>query len=40
MPLALKTLGRDPARASEPFLAVVMDIMGLAIYFLVAVALI
>jgi magnesium transporter len=40
MPLALKALGRDPAKASEPFLAVVMDIMGLAIYFLVAVALI
>lgn len=40
LPLILRAAGRDPARASGPFLAVVMDVMGLAIYFLVGAALI
>jgi magnesium transporter len=40
LPLILKALGLDPAKASEPFLAVVMDIAALAIYFAVGAALI
>jgi magnesium transporter len=40
LPLILKALGRDPAKASEPFLATLMDILGLAVYFLVGMALI
>jgi magnesium transporter len=40
LPVILKALGRDPSKASEPFLATVMDILGLAVYFLIGVALI
>ena len=40
LPLLLKAAGRDPSKASEPFLATVMDILGLAVYFLVGTALI
>jgi magnesium transporter len=40
LPLILKAAGRDPSKASEPFLATIMDILGLAVYFLVGVALI
>jgi magnesium transporter len=40
LPLILKALGRDPSKASEPFLATVMDILGLAVFFLVGTALI
>lgn len=40
LPLFLKGIGRDPAKASEPFLATLMDILGLAVYLLVGAALI
>jgi len=40
LPLALKVAGKDPARASEPLLATMMDIIGLGIYFLIGIALI
>ncbi|MDY6796480.1 MAG: magnesium transporter [Actinomycetota bacterium] len=40
LPLILEALGRDPAKASEPFLATVMDVMGLVVYLLIGVALI
>jgi magnesium transporter len=40
LPLLLKAMGRDPAKASQPFLATVMDILGLAVYFAVGMALI
>ena len=39
LPLILKALGRDPSKASEPFLATIMDILGLAVYFAVGIAL-
>ncbi len=38
LPLILKALGRDPSKASEPFLATVMDILGLAVFFAVGAA--
>jgi magnesium transporter len=40
LPLILKALGRDPSKASEPFLATIMDILGLAVFFLVGTLLI
>ena len=40
LPLLLKALRRDPSKASEPFLATLMDIIGLAVYFLVGIWLI
>jgi magnesium transporter len=40
LPLTLRALGRDPSKASQPFLATAMDILGLAVYFLVGIALI
>jgi magnesium transporter len=40
LPLILKALGKDPSKASEPFLATIMDILGLLIYFLIGVSLI
>lgn len=40
LPLVLKALGRDPSKASQPFLATAMDILGLAVYFLVGTSLI
>lgn len=40
LPLILKALGRDPSKASEPFLATIMDILGLVVYFAVGIALI
>ena len=40
LPLILKVMGKDPSKASEPFLATVMDILGLAVYFLIGTALI
>jgi magnesium transporter len=40
LPLILKAFGRDPSKASEPFLATLMDILGLAVFFLIGVALI
>ena len=40
LPLILKRMGRDPSKASEPFLATVMDILSVTLYFLVGVALI
>ncbi len=40
LPLLLKALKRDPSKASEPFLAILMDVLGLAVYLLVATALI
>lgn len=40
LPLLLKKMGRDPSKASEPFVATLMDVMGLAVYLLVAMALI
>jgi len=40
LPLLLEAMGRDPSKASEPFLSTLMDIIGLAIYLLIGVALI
>lgn len=40
LPLILRSLGRDPSKASEPFLATIMDILSLGLYFLVGMALI
>jgi len=40
LPLILKAMGRDPSKASQPFLATAMDVLGLAVYFLVGTALI
>ncbi len=40
LPLLLKALGRDPSKASEPFLATLMDILGLAVYVLIGIVLI
>lgn len=40
LPLLLEAMGRDPSKASEPFLSTVMDILGLAIYLLIGIALI
>jgi magnesium transporter len=40
LPIILKALGSDPSKASEPFLATIMDILGLAVYFAVGIALI
>ncbi len=40
LPLLLKAMGRDPSKASQPFLATAMDILGLAVYFAVGIALI
>ncbi|MDI6831384.1 MAG: magnesium transporter [Actinomycetota bacterium] len=40
LPLLLKALRGDPAKASEPFLATLMDILGLAVYLLIGMALI
>ncbi|OFW58928.1 MAG: magnesium transporter [Candidatus Solincola sediminis] len=39
LPLLLKMSGRDPAMASEPFLTTLMDVLGLAVYFLIGIAL-
>jgi magnesium transporter len=38
LPLALKRLGADPAVSSAPFVATLVDITGLVIYFSVAFA--
>jgi magnesium transporter len=38
LPLALKKLGADPAVSSAPFVATLVDITGLVIYFSVAYA--
>ncbi len=40
LPLLLKALRGDPAKASEPLLATLMDILGLAVYLLIGIALI
>ena len=37
LPFALKRLGFDPASASAPFVATLVDVTGLVIYFTVAV---
>ena len=37
MPLLLKRIGRDPAVASAPFVATLVDVTGLIIYFTVAI---
>jgi magnesium transporter len=37
MPFILKRLGFDPATASAPFVATVADVVGLVIYFLIAI---
>jgi magnesium transporter len=39
MPLLLKRIGRDPAVASAPFVATLVDVTGLIIYFTVAIIL-
>lgn len=39
LPLILKKSGRDPSLASEPFLAGILDVAGLGIYFLIGMAL-
>ncbi|MGN6059039.1 MAG: magnesium transporter, partial [Sphingomicrobium sp.] len=39
LPFALKRLGFDPASASAPFVATLVDVMGLLIYFSVALLL-
>jgi magnesium transporter len=36
LPLALKRLGFDPATSSAPFVATLVDVTGLVIYFSVA----
>ncbi len=36
LPFILKRLGFDPASASAPFVATLVDVTGLAIYFSVA----
>jgi magnesium transporter len=38
LPFALRRLGADPASASAPFVATLVDVMGLIIYFTVALA--
>jgi len=38
LPFALKRLGFDPASASAPFVATLVDVTGLVIYFGVAAA--
>jgi magnesium transporter len=38
LPFLLKRLGFDPASASAPFVATLVDVTGLTIYFLVALA--
>ena len=38
LPFALKRLGFDPATASAPFVATLVDVTGLVIYFTVAYA--
>ena len=40
LPLLLSKAGRDPSKASEPLVATLMDIVGLAVYLLVAMALV
>jgi magnesium transporter len=37
LPFILQRLGLDPASASAPFVATLVDVMGLIIYFSVAV---
>lgn len=37
LPFALKKLGFDPASASAPFVAPLVDVIGLVIYFSVAI---
>jgi Mg/Co/Ni transporter MgtE len=37
LPLVLKRLGRDPAVSSAPFVATLVDVTGLIIYFSVAI---
>ncbi len=39
LPVLLRKTGRDPAKASEPLVAVLMDAVGLGVYLLVAMAL-
>jgi magnesium transporter len=38
LPLVLKRLGFDPATSSAPFVATLVDVTGLIIYFTVALA--
>jgi magnesium transporter len=38
LPLLLKRLGLDPATSSAPFVATLVDVTGLIIYFSIAVA--
>jgi len=38
LPIALETLGVDPATSSTPFVATIVDVAGLLIYFAVAIA--
>ncbi|MEW6553548.1 MAG: magnesium transporter [Actinomycetota bacterium] len=40
LPLLLKAMGRDPSKASQPFLATAMDILGLAVFFAVGITMI
>jgi magnesium transporter len=37
LPLLLKKLGADPATSSAPFVATLVDVTGLIIYFTIAV---
>jgi magnesium transporter len=37
MPIVLKRLGFDPAASSAPFVATLVDVTGLIIYFTVAI---
>jgi magnesium transporter len=37
LPLILKRLGADPATSSNPFVATLVDVTGLVIYFTLAV---
>ena len=39
LPILLKSIGLDPATSSAPFVATMVDVTGLVIYFTVAIAL-
>ncbi len=40
LPFLMRALGADPAASSTPFVATIVDVTGLALYFLVAISII
>ncbi len=40
LPFLMRALGVDPASSSTPFVATLVDVTGLALYFLVAISII